>query len=265
MATLGASSALPVTEAEAASLNGRAALRWQQAAITAIVPQTPRVKSFFFAPPRPFSFRAGQHVDVRLTAPDGYRAERSYSIASAPETSSLIELAIEWLDDGEVSPFFHEVAAVGDDIELRGPIGGHFVWAIADGGPLLLIGGGSGVVPLMSMIRHRAAQGSGLPALLLYSARNWDEIIFRDELIALQDRRDGFELAFALTREPARRERDYGRRVDTAMLTELLARLPQATRQVFICGANPFVEAASQGAILAGVTANIIRTERYGG
>jgi ferredoxin-NADP reductase len=130
MATLGASSASPVTEAEAASLNGRAALRWQQAAITAIVPQTPRVKSFFFAPPHTFSFRAGQHVDVRLTAPDGYRAERSYSIASAPETASLIDLAIERLDDGEVSPFFHEVAAVGDDIELRGPIGGHFVWEV---------------------------------------------------------------------------------------------------------------------------------------
>ena len=265
MATLGASSASLVTEADAASLNGRPALRWQQAAIAAIVPQTPRVKSFFFAPAYPFSFRAGQHVDVRLTAPDGYRAERSYSIASRPETADLIELAIERLDDGEVSPFFHEVAAVGDEIELRGPIGGHFVWDIEDGGPLLLIGGGSGVVPLMSMIRHRAAQGSGVPALLLYSARSWDEIIFRDELLALQDRRDGFKLVFALTREPARREGDFGRRVDAAILTELLARLPQAPKQVFFCGANPFVEATSEGAIASGIAANIIRTERYGG
>ena len=135
-------------------------LRWQQAKITAIVPQTPRVKSFFFELTRPFSFRAGQHVDVRLTAPDGYRAERSYSIASAPEPQRPLELAIERLDDGEVSPFFHDVAAVGDDIELRGPIGGHFVWDVADGGPLLLLGGGSGVVPLMSMIRDRASQSS---------------------------------------------------------------------------------------------------------
>jgi ferredoxin-NADP reductase len=265
MAILGASSASPVTETDAASLNGQPALRWQQAAIAAIVPQTPRVKSFYFAAAHPFSFRAGQHVDVRLTAPDGYLAERSYSIASAPETAEVIELAIERLDDGEVSPFFHEVAAVGDEIELRGPIGGHFVWDIEDGGPLLLLGGGSGVVPLMSMIRHRAAQGSSVPALLLYSARNWDEIIFRDELIALHDRRDGFELVFASTREPARRSQDFGRRVDTAILTELLTRLPQTPKQVFICGANPFVEAASQGAIEAGVAAHIIRTERYGG
>lgn len=254
-----------MTEADAASLNGRPALRWQQAAIAAIVRQTPRVKSFFFAPPHPFSFRAGQHVDVRLTAPDGYRAERSYSIASAPETADLIELAIEELDDGEVSPFFHEVATVGDEIELRGPIGGYFVWDIEDGGPLLLLGGGSGVVPLMSMIRHRAAQGSRVPALLLYSARSWDEIIFRDELIALHDRRDGFELVFALTREPARRSQDFGRRIDADITAELLARLRQAPSRVYICGANPFVEAASQSAIEAGVAPHIIRTERYGG
>ncbi len=138
-------------------------MRWQPAKITAIVSDTPRVKNFFFELSRPFSFRAGQHVDVRLTAPDGYQAERSYSIASAPEAQSSLELAIERLDDGEVSPFFHDVAAVGDDIELRGPIGGHFVWEVADGGPLLLLGGGSGAVPLMAMIRHRASQGSRHP------------------------------------------------------------------------------------------------------
>jgi ferredoxin-NADP reductase len=194
MAIPGASSASPVTDAGTTNLAASRALRWQQATITAIVPQTPRVKSFVFAPSHPFSFRAGQHVDVRLTAPDGYSTERSYSMASAPETRDSIELAIERLDDGEVSPFFHEVAVVGDEIELRGPIGGHFVWDIADGGPLLLLGGGSGVVPLMSMIRHRAAQGSTIPVLLFYSARSWDEIIFRNELIALDDRQDGFEL-----------------------------------------------------------------------
>ena len=151
-----------------ADLESDRGLRWQQAKITAIVPQTPRIKSFYFELARPFAFRAGQHVDVRLTAPDGYQAERSYSIASAPEMQSRLELAIERLDDGEVSPFFHDVAAVGDDIELRGPIGGHFVWEVADGGPLLLLGGGSGVVPLMSMIRHRASQNSRVPTLLLY-------------------------------------------------------------------------------------------------
>ncbi len=260
MATRGASSASLVTDPPS-----ERSLRWQQAKITAIVPQTPRVKSFFFELSRPFSFRAGQHVDVRLTAPDGYRAERSYSIASAPDSQRPLELAIERLDDGEVSPFFHDVAAVGDDIELRGPIGGHFVWEVADGGPLLLLGGGSGVVPLMSMIRDRASQNSRVPMLLLFSARTFDDVLFRDELFALDARGDGFELALALTREPAQRARDYGRRVDTLILAELLARLPQAPKQVFVCGSNPFVAAAADAAIASGIAPSLIRTERYGG
>jgi ferredoxin-NADP reductase len=263
MATPGASSASPVTETPA-GLDSARGLRWQQAKITAIVPQTPRVKSFFFELSRPFAFLAGQHVDVRLTAPDGYRAERSYSIASAPEMQSRIELVIERLDDGEVSPFFHDVAEVGDDIELRGPIGGYFVWEVADGGPLLLLGGGSGVVPLMSMIRHRANQNSRVPTLLLFSARTFDDVLFRDELFDLEAR-DGFELALALTREPARRARDYGRRIDTTILAELLPRLPYAPKQVFVCGSNPFVEAAADAAIASGIAPGLIRTERYGG
>ena len=255
MATLGASSASPVTD-------GR--ISWQQATIASITPQTERIKNFFFRPSTPFAFRAGQHVDVRLTAPDGYRAERSYSIASAPERGDGFELAIEKLDDGEVSPFFHDVAAVGDEIELRGPIGGHFIWSVFDGGPILLLGGGSGVVPLTSMVRHRAAQGVPVPMLLLYSARTWDEVAFRDELIALDLKRDGFHLALALTREPARREVDFARRVDEAMVTQLLAMLPGVPRQVFVCGSNPFVEAASEAAIAAGAPVGSIRTERYG-
>ncbi|TIW98142.1 MAG: oxidoreductase, partial [Mesorhizobium sp.] len=165
---------------------------WQTAGIVRIEKRTPRITSFFFQPSRPFIYRAGQHVDVRLTAPDGYQARRSYSIASAPETNGAIELAIEKLDDGEVSPFFHEVAAIGDEIELRGPLGGHFVWPDGGSGPLLLVGGGSGVVPLMSMVRHRAAHSSTVPVVLVFSARVWDEVIFRDELIALDDRREGF-------------------------------------------------------------------------
>ncbi|RUW71226.1 FAD-binding oxidoreductase, partial [Mesorhizobium sp. M1E.F.Ca.ET.063.01.1.1] len=128
---------------------------WQTATISRIEKRTPRVTSFWFQPSRPFTHLAGQHVDVRLTAPDGYQARRSYSIASAPEAGAGIELAIERLDDGEVSPFFHDVAAVGDEIELRGPLGGHFIWEASDGGPVLLVGGGSGVVPLMAMVRHR--------------------------------------------------------------------------------------------------------------
>jgi len=148
-----------------------------------------------------------------------YQAERSYSIASAPHSQTGLELVIERLDDGEVSPFFHDVAEVGDDIELRGTIGGHFVWEVADGGPLLLLGSGSGVVPLMSMIRDRASRHSRVPMVLLFSARTFGDVLFRDELLALDARRDGFNLALALTREPVRRADDYGRRVDTAMLT----------------------------------------------
>lgn len=177
----------------------------------------------------------------------------------------MIELVIERLENGEVSPFFHDVAAVGDEIEIRGPIGGHFVWRVEDGGPLLLLGGGSGVVPLMSMLRHRAAQASQLPALLLYFARTWDDFMFRDELIALHDRRDGFELVLASTREPPRRAGDEGRRVDAQMIGDKLERLPGAPPHVFVCGANAFVETAAQSAIAAGVPAKIIRTERYGG
>lgn len=241
-----------------------ARLLWQNATITAAADLTPRVKSFTFALPRPFAFEAGQHVDVKLTAPDGYSTQRSYSIASAPGARE-IELAIERLADGEVSPFFHEVAAVGDEIELRGPIGGHFIWQADDGGPLLLIGGGSGIVPLMSMVRHRAATGATAPVLLLFSARNWDEVIWRDELLGLDARSDGFELVMTLTRDAARRPRDFARRLDATMMKDLLKRLLAPPRRVFVCGANRFVEAATQSAIDCGVSPTIIATERYGG
>jgi len=237
---------------------------WQAATVTRVEKRTPRVTSFWFQPSRPFVHRAGQHVDIRLTAPDGYQARRSYSIASAPEDEMGIELAIERLDDGEVSPFFHDVAAVGDEIELRGPLGGHFIWEDGDGGPILLVGGGSGVVPLMAMVRQRVARNSSVPAALLYSSRIWDEVIFRDELIGLDERRDGFDLVLTLTREPARRPSDYSRRVDAAMVTQTLTRLPEAPKLAFVCGSNAFVSAAAQALIDAGVPAGLIRTERYG-
>jgi ferredoxin-NADP reductase len=241
-------------------------LRWQQARIVAITPLTRRIKSFVFAPSEPFAFRAGQHVDVRLTAPDGYRTERSYSIGSAPEDGGQkFELAIERLEDGEVSPFFHDVAEVSDDIELRGPIGGHFIWSVGDGGPVLLLGGGSGVVPLMSMLRHRAAEGARTAMALLYSARTEDELIYRDELVGMDRPEDSFALAFAVTRESARRARDYSRRIDAPMVSEVIGRLPEAPRRTYVCGSNRFVEAATEAAIAAGVGTNTIRTERYGG
>ncbi|TJW13913.1 MAG: oxidoreductase [Mesorhizobium sp.] len=237
---------------------------WQTARITRIEKRTPRVTSFFFQTSRPFAYRAGQHVDVRLMAPDGYQARRSYSIASAPETGGTIELAIEKLEDGEVSPFFHEVAAVGDEVELRGPLGGHFVWSDSDGGPLLLVGGGSGVVPLMAMVRHRALRKSAVPVALVFSARVWDEVIFRNELLGLDDRRDGFDLVLTLTREAARRPADYSRRIDAAMIVQSMARLPEPPKLAFVCGSNTFVSAAAQALIDADVPPGLIRTERYG-
>ncbi|TIO73267.1 MAG: oxidoreductase [Mesorhizobium sp.] len=237
---------------------------WQAATISRVEKRTPRVTSFWFQPSRPFTHLAGQHVDVRLTAPDGYQARRSYSIASAPEAGAGIELAIERLDDGEVSPFFHDVAEVGDEIELRGPLGGHFIWEVSDGGPILLVGGGSGVVPLMAMVRHRASQKSAAPIALVLSARVWDEVIFRDELIGLDDRRDGFDLVLTLTREQARRPGDYSRRVDAKMMAQAMDRLPKAPRLAYVCGSNAFVSAAAEALIDAGVPAGLIRTERYG-
>ncbi|MEQ1952676.1 FAD-binding oxidoreductase [Mesorhizobium yinganensis] len=238
--------------------------RWQPATVTKIVRRTPRVISFFFRPQKPFPWRPGQHADVRLTASDGYTAQRSYSIANIPENGEEIELAIERLDDGEVSSFFHDVAAAGDEIEVKAPLGGHFVWEVPDGGPLLLVGGGSGVVPLMSMLRHRAAQGSSVPAALLYSSRNWDEVIFRDELLGLDARGDGFALTFAITREPAKRAQDLSRRIDPAAVQTVLAGLPGPPSLAFVCGNNAFVSTAADALVAAGIPPERIRTERYG-
>lgn len=249
---------------DAAPLSGAPPVRWQAATITKIVRQTPRVISFFFRPATPFSWRPGQHADVRLTAPDGYTAQRSYSIANVPENGEEIELAIERLDDGEVSSFFHDVAAAGDEIELKGPLGGHFVWTVEDGGPLLLVGGGSGVVPLMSMLRHRAARGSSVPAALLYSSRNWDEVIFREELLGLDARGDGFALTFTITREAAKRAQDLSRRIDPVAVRTVLSGLPAAPAHAFVCGNNAFVSTAADALVAAGIAPDRIRTERYG-
>jgi ferredoxin-NADP reductase len=262
MAIHSASSDIPVIDSPTSPIPP--AIRWQKVTINKIEKRTPTVTSFFFTPSEPFAFRAGQHVEVRLTAPNGYRAQRAYSIASSPEESESIELAIERLETGEVSPFFHEVAQVGDEIELRGPIGGHFVWQTIDGGPILLAGAGSGVAPLMSMIRHHANRQSDVPLLLLLSARSWEDIIFRDELLAMDAKNSAFKLALTITREKPKREGDYGRRIDMPMIAELLKRVQSPLKRAFVCGSNPFVTVASEALIGAGVEPGSIRTERYG-
>ena len=239
-------------------------LRWRPAMVTAVVPRTPRIKSFFFALPEPPSFVPGQHMDVRLVATDGYEAQRSYSIASAPERTDALELAIERLQDGEVSPFFHDEVRVGDEIELRGPIGGHFMWSVKDGGPLLLIGGGSGVVPLASMVRHHAAQRSTVPVTLVVSARTPADLLYLDELRARHAEHGSFSLAATVTREAPGAPDLRSGRIDRALLARALAQ-PAPPMRTFVCGSNAFVEAVTDLLLDLGVAADRLRTERYGG
>ena len=236
---------------------------WQTATIERVERRTPRVVSVFLSASLP-RHEAGQHVDVRLTAPDGYQAQRSYSIASAPDAPAL-ELAIERLEDGEVSPYFHEVANAGDTFEVRGPIGGHFIWRPEDGGPILLIGGGSGVVPLVAIARHRAAVSPDTEAHLVYSARTWDEVIFRDELLQRKSRDPRFALTLTTTREPRRDGVDHDRRLDAALIAEILQGWQRTPRHAYVCGSNAFVEAATSALVAHGVPPRIVRAERYGG
>ncbi len=240
-------------------------ITWQLATVSAIRPETANVKTFAFSLPDWQPHMPGQHYDLRLTAADGYQAQRSYSIASPPEQAGGVELSIERLPDGEVSAFMHDTVMVGDRIELRGPIGGYFVWSAVSGGPLLLIAGGSGIVPLMAMLRERAAAGARQPATLLYSSRSRDEAIYFDELAQLAGSAgsSGLTVIHTLTRSQPPGWTGYSRRIDAAMLREVLARTdPNAT--VFICGPTPLVESAAGSLVDLGVPASRIRTERFG-
>lgn len=239
-----------------------AAAAWTEATLERVEVRTPRVKSFFVRAPLQ-AHVAGQHVDVRLTAPDGYQAQRSYSIASAP--GDPLELAIEELAEGEVSSYFHEVAQPGDTFEIRGPIGGHFIWRAADAGPLLLVGGGSGVAPLMAIVRDRMRTAAAVPTLLVYSARTWNEVIFRDELLRMHAAHAGFALVLVTTRGPAQRSGDLDRRLDGGSVRDVLARWGHAPRHAFVCGADAFVETIATALVAAGIAPALVRTERYGG
>jgi ferredoxin-NADP reductase len=235
-------------------------LTWQLAEVVEVVPETPRVKTIALDVPDWPGNRPGQHVDIRLTAEDGYQAQRSYSIASAPD-GTRVELTVECLADGEVSPYLTEELRPGDRIELRGPIGGYFVWEPSLGGPLLLVAGGSGIVPLAAMIRTRAAAGSETDTRLLFSSRSWEEIIYRSELEGLNG--DGMTVVHTLTRSRPPGWTGFARRVDAGMLTEV-GPSPAEQPHVYVCGPTPFVEAVAEALVQLGHDPRAIRTERFG-
>ena len=242
-----------------AALLGR--LTWQPAEVIDFVTETPRTKTLVFEVPGWPGHRAGQHVDVRLTAEDGYQTERSYSIASASNGTRL-ELTVERLDDGEVSPYLTDELRPGDRIELRGPIGGYFVWEPSAGGPVLLVAGGSGVVPLMAMIRTRVAAGSSAEMRLLFSSRSWDEVIYRDELERLTGD-TGLTIVHTLTRSQPPSWSGYARRVDAEILGEVGPRADERP-QAYVCGPTPFVEAVAAALVQLGHESRMIKTERFG-
>ena len=245
-------------------LSEPAPLAWQAANVLRIVPETAQTKTLTLALPNWTAHRPGQHYDVRLTAPDGYQTERSYSAASPPERIGELDLTVERIEDGEVSPYLDDVLMPGDTIEVRGPIGGYFVWDVSLGGPLLLVGGGSGVVPLMSMLRHRAAQRSAIPAALLYSARTADDVIYRAELDALvHDDAASLHVAYTFTRHAPAGWTGYARRVDAAMLGEVLAPLGAGVR-AYVCVPTLLVEAVANTLVAMGLPSERVLTERFG-
>ncbi len=244
-------------------------LFWRLATVIDVVPETSRTRTLVLDVPGWSGHRAGQHVDVRLTAEDGYQAERSYSIASPPEDTRL-SLTVERLNDGEVSPYLSDELHAGDTIELRGPIGGYFVWDIPLGGPLFLVAGGSGIVPLMAMLRHRNAalatradDRQRLPARLLYSSRRWDEVIYRDELARLAENDKTLEVVHTLTRDQPEGWTGFRRRIDRAMLEEVAWPASEQPR-VFVCGPTPLVESVAGSLVELGHQPALVKTERFG-
>jgi ferredoxin-NADP reductase len=239
------------------------AINWQVATVTAIRPETANVKTYRFAVPDWPGHRPGQHLDLRLTAEDGYQAQRSYSIASATMPDGSIEITVERVPDGEVSPFMHDAVVVGDRMELRGPIGGYFVWDGSMPDPLLLVAGGSGVVPLMAMLRQRTAVGSPAPTTLVYSSRTFEDVIYRDEIDSLAAHGDGLRVIETLTRSQPPGWTGLSRRIDREMLASALA--GQTAQPVaYICGPTPLVEAAAENLVGLGMSPSRVRTERFG-
>jgi ferredoxin-NADP reductase len=237
-------------------------LQWMTASVREVIDETPRVRSLLLDVPDWPGHRAGQHVDVRLTAEDGYQAQRSYSIASAPAAAG-VTLTVERLADGEVSPYLAGEARAGDMFELRGPIGGYFVWTPGLSGPLFLIAGGSGVVPLMAMLRQRAAAAGNVPATLLFSSRTAADIIYRAELERLAAGAHGLTVVHTLTREIPTGWPGFTRRIDRAML-QAVGYPPEAGAHCFVCGPTPLVESVARNLRDLGHAPHLIKTERFG-
>ena len=234
---------------------------WQPATVTAVTDETPRTRTLALAIPTWPGHRPGQHLDVRRTAPDGYQASRSYSIASAPE-SSTVALTVERLPDGEVSPYLTEIVQPGDRFEVRGPIGGYFTWTVSDGGPLYLVAGGSGVVPLMAMLRHRANQHSAIPATLLYSTRGPEDTIFAAELRSLAAD-PGFRLVQTFTRSQPADWIGSRRRIDRELLAATFS-IPAPGARAYVCGPTALVEQVATDLVALGLAPADVRTERFG-
>jgi ferredoxin-NADP reductase len=252
---------MPATEVAGKDVSPRR-LQWLTATVGDVIDETPRTRTLVLDVPGWPGHRAGQHLDVRLTGDDGYQAQRSYSIASAPEDTQLA-ITVERIEDGEVSPYLAGDVRKGDKFELRGPIGGYFVWTAALGGPLFLVAGGSGIVPLMAMLRHRANATSNVKTALLYSSRTQGDIIYRAELDALAARADGLTVVHTLTREKPADWRGGTRRIDRDMLGEF-GFPPSAKPRMFICGPTPLVESAAGSLRDLGHEPALIKTERFG-
>jgi len=240
---------------------GRGPIPWRTATVREVVAETAHARTLVLDVPGWPGHRAGQHLDVRLTAEDGYQASRSYSIASAPELDA-VEITVEEVADGEVSPYLVEDVQAGDAFEVRGPIGGHFTWSVDQRGPLLLVAGGSGLAPLMAMLRHRAARGSTIEAHLLVSARSADDLLYRAELPTLAPS-DGLSVSITYTRAAPDGWDGFTGRVDAAMLAAV-APAPTAMPRCFVCGPTPFVETVAELLVSAGYLAGDIHAERFG-
>ena len=240
-----------------AAVRGR--LTWQTATVTSVIKETDAVRTIGLDVPDWPGHQAGQHLDVRLTAEDGYTAERSYSIATADDEP--VAITVERLDDGEVSPYLTEELRAGDQLELRGPIGGWFVWDTSDGGPLLLVAGGSGVVPLRAILRHRQRAGSDVPARLLYSSRTLADVIYHSEL---DQYRDGIKVSYTLTRSQPPGWTGYSGRADAALLAKIAWPASQHPL-AFVCGPTSFVKAVAGSLVAVGLHQGRVKTERFGG